>query len=343
MSNSSTWVYEVASGLEASYTMPTISITGPARSGKTSLAAALLARAGGAGSSAAYAKPFSSAPDSDADHEFAMETLAVALGIAVGPKPQPLSTGADSATGILSGLRNLADTVIVELAEGARHADPAIASDTSILEIVPYSPCRDWAGVADEAAVRWGSRLASLVINGVPPYRQEAVATSVAESSAEVQAVVIPESRVMLAPTVAQIANHLDAVWTLDPINADATVERFLIGGNIMDSGPTYYGRYANQAVITRTQRPDIQLASMLPQTRCLVLTGPGDPTEYVRVEALERDIPLLQVFASTIETADALDRIIDSSTAHSLAKARHYAALLEQHAGTELLDGWLQ
>ena len=83
-------------------------------------------------------------------------------------------------------------------------------------------------------------------------------------------------------------------------MNADAPAERFLIGGNIMDNGPTYYGRYHNQAVIIRAQRPDIQLASMLPQTRFLLLTRPGDPTDYV--------------------------------------KACHYAALLEQHAGAETL-----
>ena len=102
-------------------------------------------------------------------------------------------------------------------------------------------------------------------------------------------------------------------------MNADTPVERFLIGGNIMDNAPTYYGRFANQAVITRAQRPDIQLASVLPQTRCLVLTGPGEPTECVKAETRERDIPLLQVFASTIETADALDRLIDASTPDSV------------------------
>ena len=137
-------------------------------------------------------------------------------------------------------------------------------------------------------------------------------------------ALVIPESRVMLAPTVAQIGEHLDAVWTLEPVNADALVERFLIGGNIMDNGPTYYGRYHNQAVITRAQRPDIQLASMLPQTSCLVLTGPGEPTEYVKAEARERDIPLLQVALSTIDTADALERLIDAVTPHSLDMVRY-------------------
>ena len=128
----------------------------------------------------------------------------------------------------------------------------------------------------------------------------------------------------MLAPTVAQIVDHLDAVWTLEPVNVDGPVERFLIIGNITDNGPTYYGRYANQAVITRAQRPDIQLASILLQTRCLVLTGPGEPTEYVKDEARERDIPLFQVFSSAIESADVLDLLIDAAAPLSVAKARH-------------------
>ena len=322
--------------------MPTLLITGPARSGKTSLAAGLLACARDVGRSAAYVKPFSSSADADADHAFAAGVLAETLGITVGPPPRPLSGDVDEAARVIAELRDQAGTVIVEAADGSPAADLAEATEARVLEVHAYAPERDWAAMADRAAGRWGNRLACVVVNAVPPYRGEAVAASAAESSAAVDAVLIPESRVMLAPTVAQIADHLEAVWTLEPVNADAPVERFLIGGNIMDNGPTYYGRYANQAVITRTQRPDIQLASMLPQTRCLVLTGPGEPIEYVKAEARERDIPLLQVFASTIETADALDRLIDAVTPHSLAKVRHYAALLEQHAGPETLDGWL-
>ena len=322
--------------------MPTLLITGPARSGKTSLAAGLLACARDVDRSAAYAKPFSSSADADADHAFAAGVLAETLGITVGPAPRPLSAGVDDAGRAIAELRRQHETVIIEAADGSPAADLAEATEARVLEVHAYAPERDWAAMADRAAGRWGNRLACVVVNAVPPYRGEAVAASAAESSATVDAVLIPESRVMLAPTVAQIADHLEAVWTLEPVNADAPVERFLIGGNIMDNGPTYYGRYANQAVITRTQRPDIQLASMLPQTRCLVLTGPGEPIEYVKAEARERDIPLLQVFASTIETADALDRLIDAVTPHSLAKVRHYAALLEQHADPETLDGWL-
>ena len=320
--------------------MPTILITGPAASGKTSLAYGLLARLRDAGRSAAYCKPFSPTPGADNDHAFASEVLADALDIAVGPAPRPLSAGVDETVSAIAELRRQHDTVIVEAADGSPVAELAAAVDARVVEVRAYAPEQDWGVVADEAAGHWGARLDMLVINAVPPYRQDIVSEREAESWAEVDALVIPESRVMLAPMVSQIAERLDAVWTLEPVNGDALVERYLIGGNIMDNGPTYYGRYNNQAVITRAQRPDIQLASMLPQTRCLVLTGPGEPTEYVKAEARERDIPLLQVFMPTIEAADALDLLIDAATPHSLAKIRHYAALLQQHANPEWPTG---
>ncbi len=322
--------------------MSTILITGPTASGKTSLADALLTRLREAGRSAAYVKPFSPTPGDDADYRFASEVLAGALGITAGPTPHPLSDGVDEAAAAVSDLRSQHDTVIIDAADGSPATQLAEAVDARVLEIHAYSPSQDWARVVDAAAVRWGNRLAALVVNAVPPYKQDAVTASASESSADVNTVVIPESRAMLAPTVAQVAAHLGASWVQDPVNADAPVEHFLIGGNIMDNGPTYYGRYANQAVITRAQRPDIQLASMLAQTRCLVLTGPGEATNYVRAEALERDIPLLQVSTSTIDTADALDRLIDAVTPHSLAKARNFAALLQRHAGAETVDVWL-
>ena len=322
--------------------MPTILVTGPVRSGKTSLASGLLAHARNAGRNATYTKPVSAAGSSDADYQFAAQVLVNGLGVSTGPLPLSLTASAADAVIAIAQMRDEADTVIVEAADGSPTSELAETLDAQVLEIHNYTPGRDWAHVIDRAAVRWGNRLIALVVNAVPPYKQDAVTASVSESSADVDAVVIPESRFMLAPTVTQLARHLGASWVQEPVNEDAHIERFLIGGNIMDNGPTYYGRYANQAVIARAQRPDIHLASMLAQTRCLVLTGPGEATNYVRAEALERDIPLLQVSTSTIDTADALDRLIDASTPHSMAKARHFATLLERHAGVESLGHWL-
>lgn len=311
--------------------MSVILITGAPNAGKTAVAAALLSRLRDAGRTAAYYKPHSPTPGDDPDHTFASETLTAALGIAAGPPPQPSPGDAAIAAAAIAELRRRHDNVIVETADAAPAAALADAADARILEVQPYPPDH-------RAAARWGARLAGVVINATPVYRVQA-----AQEAAGPDAVIIPESRLMLAPTVAQIGESLNAVWTLDPVNADALVERYLIGGNLLDNGPTYYGRYPNQAVITRAQRPDIQLACMLPQTRCLLLTGPGEPAEYIKAEARERDIPLLQVAASTIAAADALERLMSAADARHIAKVRHYAALLERHAGAERLAAWLE
>ena len=102
-----------------------------------------------------------------------------------------------------------------------------------------------------------------------------------------------------------QIAEHLAGIGP-DPEDTSVLIERFLIGGNIMDSGATYFGRYANQAVITRAERPDIQLASLMEDTRCLVLTGTGEPIDYIKAEAMQRDVPLIRVERDTLPTVEA-------------------------------------
>ena len=128
----------------------------------------------------------------------------------------------------------------------------------------------------------------------------------------------IPEDRAMLAVTVEQVAAHLGGAWVQEPENTDSLIERFLIGGNILDSGETYYGRYSNQAVIVRTERPDIQLASLMEDTTCLVLTGRGDPTEYIKAEAMQRSVPLIRVEQDTIPTAESLAGLLDKAAVHS-------------------------
>ena len=321
--------------------MTVLLIAGNAGAGKTSLAAGLLAHLADAGRPAAYYKPFS-ADANDADAWFVSSLLAEVLGVIVGT---PTATGPADAAGIgqaaatVEELRGQAGVVVVELADGLDPAAFAEALDARVLLVLGYP--LGFAGDSPAAVAALGDRLAGVVVNAVPPYRRGEAARQAA-SAGMAAPVVVPESRAMLAATVAQIATQLGAEWVLEPVNADALIERYLIGGNLMDSGPTYFGRYSNQAVITRAQRPDIQMASMGRETRCLVLTGPGDATEYVKAEARERDIPLLRVASSTEETAAALGGIVGQATAHSLAKARHYAALLREHAAPGVIESWL-
>ena len=146
----------------------------------------------------------------------------------------------------------------------------------------------------------------------------------------------------MLGITVQQIAEELGGRWVQDPVNTDARIDRFLLGGNIMDSGHTYYGRFANQAVIVRAERPDIQMASLMEDTRCLVLTGGGEPTDYVKAEAFERDVPLISVAGSTLSTAEDLAGVLERATIYSQNKVDRFGQLMRQNLDMDTLSALL-
>ena len=81
-----------------------------------------------------------------------------------------------------------------------------------------------------------------------------------------------------------------------------------------MDKAVDYFDRINNKAVITRADRPDIQMASLESQTECLILTGGNDPIEYVQHEAEKNGVVVLKVNYDTNQTVSHLEDIIESS-----------------------------
>ena len=301
--------------------------------GKTSLAAALLVTAANVGRKAAYYKPFADGRTTDADVAF-ISGLQESLGGSAVPAPGNKSDSGDlsNAQAEVTRLEYEAGIVVIEGPDSS--APYAIRSKTLLI----HRSSREAVAASIAAA---GPDLAGVVVNAVPIHRRDEVARELAGQSVPVA--VIPESRGMLTVTVEQLAEHLGGQWVLDPVNTNSPVERFMIGGNILDEGPTYFDRYPNQAVITRVERPDIQMASMGEKTCCLVLTGPGEPSEYIKSEALKREVPLIQVRTNTHATAEALAGLLDKADARTAAKANHFAGLLEQYLGAEALEQLLR
>ena len=240
--------------------------------GKTSLASALLITANNSGRKAAYYKPFADGRTVDLDVEF-MSKLSESLGSPTVPTPANKSDSGNLALiqSAICALETEASMVILECLNGQRPH----AIDSKVALVYQGS-----LKALSESVTTAGSGLSSVIINSVPIHRRDEIARDSALKS--LSALVLPESRSMLAVTVGQLADHLGGQWVLDPVNTTSSVERIMIGGNIMDEGPTYFDRYPNQAVITRVERPDIQMASMCDKTACIVLTGPGEPTEYI-------------------------------------------------------------
>ena len=182
---------------------------------------------------------------------------------------------------------------------------------------------------------RYGNGVSGIVINNVGRHRGRDVEDRLVNPlrSKGLPALgAIPEDREMLSLTLEQVADFLEGEWVREPENPHLWVDRFLIGGNIMDSGPNYFGRYANQAVITRAQRPDIQMASLMCDTRFLVLTGGEEPTEYIRVEAQKREASLLMVEGGTLDVAEHLGGLLALANPYSDHKLDTFTRLADQH-----------
>jgi len=328
-------------------------------SGKTSLAGALLLHRSETGRRAGYCKPLSETPGKDPDVSFVSEMLlAGSTGHPVPePRPMPPLTGPGPALGteqagqIKSAVTQIeaeAGLVLVESPDlerpggGASPIPLELASllDSRVVLLFRYTSDLE-AGAILTAGQPFGDRLAGIVVNGVTTYRGRDINQTLA---AEVRAGGVPflgslpEDRAILAVTVRQIAGYLGGRWVQEPDQTDASIERFLIGGNIMDLGQTYFGRHSNQAVITRAARPDIQMASILAGTRCLVLTGGAEPTEYVKAEALQREVTLILVDGNTLDTAEALAGLLQQANTHTMQQIQRFLHLVRGHLDVNAL-----
>ena len=331
-----------------------------AGAGKTCLISGLLFGLAEQGKKVAYYKPFSTNPDNDQDVCFISQGLLPEGSLLSVPSPRSLpevpaagaSMDRELAQQIADEVSSLNSAADVTLIEGPDLISPdsgqpsnlaaqlAALVNAKVLLLVQYDKDIN----VDDVGLQAGSledRLAGLVVNSGPVHRQHEISQTLVEPLRQRGIPVwgaIPEDRFMLAVTVQQIADHLGGSWVQEPENTQAPVDRFLIGGNIMDSGPSYFGRYQNQAVITRAERPDIQMASLMCDTKCLVLTGGSHPTEYIRVEADQRGVPLLSVVQDTISTAESLAGLLEQANPHSIDKVRRFSELMHQHLDMQAL-----
>ena len=315
--------------------------------GKTALAGALATGLSGSGRGVGYFKPLSASPEDDPDVAFIAgsvlpagngasqpATLPMPEGMSDG-QPLPESTAREVAQS-LEGIAAARETVLVEGPDISLPGSAMLAEHLAgaVLLVVRYEPDLSVERVMD-ACQPFGQRLLGVLINSVTRYREREVRqglVSAIESRGVKCLGSIPEDRLMASVTVGQIARHLDGQWVMGEEKAHDLVENFLIGGNIMDSGLTYFGRMENKAVIVRGDRPDIQLAALSTPTTCLILTGGHEPIQYVYYQAEQEEVPLLVVQADTISTAHALDAVLEGSTIHHPGKLQRFRELTEEY-----------
>lgn len=308
--------------------------------GRTALASALAANLALDGVRVAYLKP--GASPSDADVEFLARVVLKESDMARGV---PL----EEVVAAYEALASDCDVVLVEgpdFAGGNSTAVNASAGLARSLGCQAILVVRHRQGLGPdrvlELARLFERNLAGVLVNAAPRYQMEGLSTALASRSeaAGIRLLgVVPEDRTLLAPTVGQLAQSLAARWLLGEDASDRLVEHFLVGGFMVEWGVDYLGRVENKAVVTRGDKPDVQMAALHTPTSCLVLTSGVEPVQYIYKEAQQTGVPVLLTESDTLGTMASLEKALAASSFHHPRKLERFRELLERHANLDQLS----
>ncbi|MHA2251057.1 MAG: DRTGG domain-containing protein [Candidatus Kariarchaeaceae archaeon] len=117
----------------------------------------------------------------------------------------------------------------------------------------------------------------------------------------------VPDRTSLVAPTVKEIKEVLNAKVLAGKKYMNKLVENYMVGAMEPESALKYFRRSINKAVITGGDRPQLALAAMETDTSVLVLTGSLHPPAMVLARAEEAKIPVLLVVGDTYSTVKRL------------------------------------
>ncbi|MBE0409573.1 MAG: phosphotransacetylase family protein [Anaerolineales bacterium] len=148
----------------------------------------------------------------------------------------------------------------------------------------------------------------------------------------------IPHVSTLAALTVRELVDHLDASVLTERAGLNGLVESLTVGAMTAEVALHRFREYPNKAVITGGDRTDIQLAALETSTTCLILTGNLHPSPMVIRQAEEFEVAVLLVPTNTMETIEAIDRVIGKSRLGLPAKLEKFEQLFAQHVDSDRL-----
>ena len=186
-----------------------------------------------------------------------------------------------------------------------------------------------------DAARMLGGHFLGVVINAVPPRSMDSVKAnlipSIEQSGIKVLGL-LPEDRVLLTVSVGELAEHLGGSILNSPERSEELVESIMVGAMSPDPAVSYLSLKQNKAVVTRGDRPDIQLAALQTSTSCLVLTNNVNPLPNILSRAKAVKVPVVTVKDDTMRTMEALEGVLGKAKFSHEKKVERLEQLLEQH-----------
>ena len=285
--------------------------------GKTAIAAGLAKHYADAGKKVGYIKIGDAA-----DAEF----LKKALGDSVA-----VSSAAD--TGAAKKAIGSEDVILVE---GA--ADDAATLGAGIVFVADYN---NGVSGLDKRLAELKGNISGIIVNRVPARKLEGVCNEVTAQTKLPLLAVLPEARALTTISVGELAEAIGGRIMNNPEKADELVESVMLGAMVVDSGLDYFGRKAAKAAIVRADKPDMQLASLETDTRCLVLTGAADSPVYnVAEKAQVKGIPAVLAAEGTESVIKKLENALGAGRFRQIKKMARIAELISRHADEKALSG---
>lgn len=235
------------------------------------------------------------------------------------------TAGAGKST-IAAGLaRKLAGSQITEAAAGP------LAASGGARVIVVATPA---TSPADLVAFIGGASIAGVILNHVPAKRLGPVRAAYEAAGVKLLGVV-PEDRTLAAPSISQVAEALAAESVQINGNSDRLLDRLVIASIAADPGQSYFNRTQANAIVVRSDKPDLQLAALNTGPSCLIVTGGLPVLSYVRERVADEEIPLLSTKLDTRQAIQAIEGLFGTQPfGASPDKQRRIEELL---SGTDL------
>jgi BioD-like phosphotransacetylase family protein len=179
-----------------------------------------------------------------------------------------------------------------------------------------------------------GENLLGIVLNKAPASKLGQVHNEIAAQLSQTGIGILgvfPEDRLLLTLTISELAEHVNGEILNSTEQLAELVENFMLGAMTVDSGPEYFGRKSNKAVVVRSDRPDMQLAALETSTRCLILCGNTPPTHAVLYGAETKKVPVILAKDDITATIGSIEDALDKSRFNQEKKLPRLAEIMKQ------------
>lgn len=182
-----------------------------------------------------------------------------------------------------------------------------------------------------------------LVINWIPSnqtdYLDNILVPFFRKNSIEVFGTILSD-KTLLSVTIKELSEFLEGKILSAKDNTDTLISSFMIGAMSEEQAISFFRQQTDKAVITGGDRPDIQLAALETDTKCLILTGNFAPSSVVLNRAEELKIPIILVAFDTLKTTEKINEILGKVRFHEFTKIDKMVEIVKNNINIDKLTG---